>query len=567
MRGTSLRKIYSARHALVAVGVVAATSPLLLRAQSAPMRSAIGIGSPVLLGSEAEERLRLESLRRRATAAERESARDLSIVFSTVRSASVLTSLARPRAPRRFAFDVLAPEVRMVHNSGLPFSINEGPLWAARGTNTIATAGVALRIGPLSAQIAPQYIRSENRRFQVIPYPQGNVPARNVWANPFHPPASSIDLPLRFGDGPIERVVPGQSRVALELPLISVGASTENVWWGPTLRNPILLGANAEGFPHLLAETRQGIATPVGRLHAVGMLGRLRESAYFDANPSNDVRSLSGMLFAWTPWFDQAFTIGVARLVMSTTTGQVPIRHAANAFLKVSQPILSDPNASVTTPRRDQIATLFARYAIPSVGTEAWAEWARFAEPVSLRDALEYPGYSFGFTAGLQWARPLGGSRLLRLQGEATNLEPDASIRVRPVATTYTSRTVLQGFTNGGRTIGAPIGPGSSSQWAAADILSDRIRIGIYGGRIRWDNATLWDPAVPQLKLEDVSLLGGVRGSVSLSRIRLGVEYTSAVRLSYLYQSKLLDPARGTNGGVDLANRTLAVTLSTAVGR
>jgi hypothetical protein len=318
-------------------------------------------------------------------------------------------------------------------------------------------------------------------------------------------------------------------------------------------------------------ETVRGVRTPLGRLSGQWLVGALQESAVFDDDEANNRRALSGAILALTPAADSALTLGIMRVVMSAGAPRgLPMSRALDLFRSVGQPVTASlPLPSGGVPR-DQLTALFAHYAFPAAGFEGWVEWARFAEPVSLADLLEYPGYSQGYTMGLQWGRATRAGTV-RLAAEATNTEPDAAIRVRPVATSYTSRTVPQGFTHRGRMLANPLGPGASGQWFAADLFAPRLRVGAFGGRIRWDNATLWEPLVPQLKLEDITLLAGVRASlrVGSDRLasRLGVEYTSAVRLSYLYQSKLLNWTTGTNGGVDIPNRTLALTWSTIAFR
>lgn len=512
------------------------------------------VGAYVPIGSEADERQRLDQLT--------SSTADPAYLF---RSAATLSRDTGRTGALSFAF--LGPVVRMVYNSALPYSLNEGSLWAGRGTNSIVTVGVDARFGPLRIVLLPQLTSSENRPFQVIPYSQSAVPVRSVWANPFHGPGSSLDLPLRFGDRALKGIAAGQSSIRLELNALTVGVATENVWWGPGIRNALVLSDNAAGFPHLFVQTRDGVRTSVGRFDAQMMLGELRESNFFDADPSNNVRSLSGLVVVWTPPFDSTLSVGLARTVLATASPHGPSLGAVfDVFRSVGQPDVA-PTDPVAGSRRDQLTSFFARWAVPGSGAEAYAEWARFEEPVSLRDLLEFPGHSQGYTLGLQWTRAVMRGGRFRLQAEITNVEPDASVRVRPVATSYTSRAVPQGFTNLGNTLGASIEPGSSSQWVGADVFAPTFRFGAFVSRIRWDNATLWgDPNVPYPKNEDVSLLGGVRGSVRLGPARLMVEYTSGVRLDYLFQDKNANYAAGTHAGVDIKNRTLAVTLSSSVG-
>jgi hypothetical protein len=255
--------------------------------------------------------------------------------------------------------------------------------------------------------------------------------------------------------------------------------------------------------------------------------------------------------------------VGTARVVIASETDGVSGSAAFNVLRSVGHP--DTDTSHIETRWGDQIWSVFARSVFPAAGLEAYVEWARFEEPLSLRDFLEYPGHSEGYTLGLQWARRLSPARTVQLQTEATYLEPDPSLRLRPVATTYTSRAVPQGFTHQGRTLGAAIGPGGSSQWLAGDVFADRWRYGVYLERIRWDNGVAFEPIVPLPKEPDVTLRAGVRGSIVWRGTRLALDVAHAARFNYLYQVYVFEP--GHTGGIDLLNNTLAVTVSTGVGR
>lgn len=532
------------RTAAIACALLLWCAPVVLKAQ------AVAVGEVTSLGSETEERQRLSQLS------------DAALVTSApFRSMSLLS----PK--RKATVTLLLPEARMTYNSALPYSLNDGVMWAGRGTNMMYTAGVDVRVKMVRLVLAPQFTTSENRAFQTIPFPQGNADHRNVWANPFYPEQQSLDLPMRFGDQKLSRADFGQSSLSANAYGVDAGIATENIWWGPAQRNAIVLSNNAPGFAHVFLRSHDGIQTRVGRFDAQYLLGRLDESDYFDSDSTNDVRALNGLLVSYVPSRFRGFNIGFSRLVIAPkVNGQVTWRDGDNVFRDVGH-----PNTSATDIAKgagpDQITSLFARVVIPNANFETYAEWARFEWPISLRDFLEAPGHSQGYTLGLTWARPIPRGLTLKLAGEGTYLEPDASIRRRPVATTYTSRSVVQGFTNRGQMLGAAIGPGASSQWVGADVFGARFRAGGFLSRIRWDNATLWTPIVPQLKNEDVSLMGGLKGSVTFATMRLALEYTQAARLDYLYQDRNDDYLKGTHKGVDILNRTLSITLSTAVGR
>ncbi|HVZ48623.1 MAG TPA: capsule assembly Wzi family protein [Gemmatimonadaceae bacterium] len=520
----------------------------------------IDIGpSLVLPASAAEDRTRLDQLFGAGAAHTPD---------FLIRSASTLSAIPAS-ATGELRVALIAPEMDVIGNSALPFSMNDGPLWAGRGLNTLVTTGVTARWGRFTAILAPQFWSAENRDFQVIQHLPTVSDGRSPWSNPFHPWPSSIDLPYRFGDQRLSGVDPGQSSLSADLGRVVAGAGTENMWWGPGAQNAIVMSNNAPGFPHAFVRTgADGWRTGVGRFDAQWVLGTLRESDFFDSTSSNNTRSLSGLVVVWTPAADSSLSVGMARTVWANTTASVPLGAALDVLRGVGRPD-TDSSATPAQGRRDQILSFFGRWIFPQAGFEAYAEWARFEQPASLADFIEYPQHSQAYTVGLQWGHPLrvrGEDARLRVQAEGTYLEPDPAQRVRPVGTTYTSRVVPQGYTNRGQSLGAAIGPGSSSQWLAVDLFAPRYTIGAYLERIRFDNATVWTSIVPEPKSEDLSLIGGLRASVTWRGARLAVDFAHNTRLDYLFQDRpnANDPY---HKGVDIENNTVGVKLTTAVVR
>jgi hypothetical protein len=511
-----------------------------------------GAAPAVVLGGDVDERLRLEQLVPRTTPAA--SAGDVTLIRSTSRLSTAMDSAMHWRV------GVVVPEVRAVRNSGIPYSLNDGPLWAARGWSESVTGGISATAPHVRLIVAPTLISSDNEIFQVIPYPQNAAQPRNVWANPFHPLPESIDLPLRFGDRRLQRVDAGQSSLTVAARGVAFGVATENLWWGPGIRNALTLSNNAAGFPHAFVQTRTPVRTPAGSFDAQWIVGQLTESSYFDADQANDRRSLAGVALTWSPAFDSTLTLGVARLVMGARrSGAFPIGAAFDVLRTVGH-LDVDTATAVPANARDQILSFFGRWVFPAAGFEAYAEWARFEEPRSLRDFLEYPEHSEGYTLGFQWAHPMRVGAF-RLQSEATYVEPDPSLRLRPTAVTYTSRAVPQGFTQRGQMLGASIGPGASSQWIAGEVFAPRWRVGPYLSRIRWDNGTLEEPIVPQFKRQDVTLAAGLRGGVTWRGASLLVDVTHAARFNYLFQTYYLGVAERT-AGIDLVNNTVSVSVA-----
>jgi hypothetical protein len=438
-----------------------------------------------------------------------------------LRSASTQTrSLADSGGAWRSS--IIAPDFLFISNSGIPFEQNDGALWAGKGVNLRALFGFRVEALGFRLIVAPELVSESNTDWVLRPpqYPAPAVPVERSgggFAFPYYIRPYSIDIPLRFGDRPIHKLDPGQSSIIVGVRAVEFGGSTENEWWGPGVRNAIILSNNAPGFPHLFIRTRHPLKTRFGDVEARWLVGGLTESKYFDTVSTNNVRSIAAIAATIRTGWDPNLSIGFARSVFATATGwgQVPGRWfdiLANTGYPNDR-ALSD--SSLTPGGRDQLFSLFARWVFPNDGFETYGEWARMEFPKNLRDFLLYPQHSHGYTFGIQWLKP-GGH--LRINAEVTTVEQSSSFRDRPVGSFYTSRRVIQGYTEQGQPLGASIGPGSSGQWLAFDWVYPNWRAGFYGGRVRWNedmHSTAGFNPYFSFCNHDVSIYPGFRGAKS----------------------------------------------------
>ena len=464
---------------------------------------------------------------------------------------------AAPGSPGAPTLQFLAPGLRYVWNSASAFSLNDGAMWAGRGTNVLVRAGVRARFGPVQIVLAPEITYSRNRPFEVFP---GREPGRSTYSSPWHIGAESADLPLRFGDQPLRVVGPGQSSITVFTGPVAVGASTENQWWGPGIRNAIVMSDNAQGIPHLFLRTSRPVRTPLGPVEARWIIGGLTESLYFDTVASNDLRSLSGFVVTLRPGGARGLTLGLARTVYGEAgSAGVVVGRVFDVVTRFER--LANPGEADSSNRRDQLISLFGRWILPENGFEIYAEWARMELPRSVRDLLVAPQHTQGYTLGLEWARPVGGDdRFVRLQAELTNLEQSITYTDRPTPPDfYAGRATAHGYTQRGKVIGAAIGPGGSSEWLAGDYVAPAWQAGLFAGRVRWeDNAMYRQPRATWFS-HDVSVFVGLRGAIRLARWDVSAEASIARRINALFQN-------GVNilGGrtIDVVNTTLGLMLS-----
>ena len=449
---------------------------------------------------------------------------------------------------------LVRPEVRTTWNSALPYTLNDGPLWAGRGWNVSVNAGVALeqpyRSSVIRLVVAPTIVYSENLPFQIFP---STVPGRSQYANPFHGPDSPIDLPLRFGDRYLVRLDPGRSSVSVRTSRVVAGYTTENDWWGPAIRNPLLMSNNAPGVPRWFVRTGKPVRTRTGSFDARLISGTLTQSLFFDPNESKN-RTLSGVLVQLRPAFDSTLTFGFARVVYA------PIGPYASPFtmtLAHSFDAIARWENLAPAERSDQIYSVMARWIFPASGFDVYTEWAHIDLPHSVTELLVAGHHTAGYTLGFQWAQPRHKHDYLRLQSEITYLEQSLVFPDRPPPDYYTGRGSPQGYTQRGQVIGASIGPGASSQFIAVDYLAQRWQLGGFLGRIRWDNDALYRQVAATFFRHDVSILSGLRGGWRTPVSDFSAELTVARRYNYLFQNGFAEP--GGYRTVDVQNVTLAL--------
>jgi nucleoid-associated protein YgaU len=448
---------------------------------------------------------------------------------------------------------LLVPELTTTWNSRLPVSLNEGALRAARGLSAHLVGGASARHGRFFLVVAPELVFQENRAFDLGARVTDSASGLLL---PWRTGRRSIDLPLRFGDRPLTRLEPGQSTVGVLLVPVSVGASSESQWWGPGLRNAIVMSNNAPGFPHLFVRTDSPVHTAFGSFGGRWIAGVLDGSGFPREGEKGGGRSLGALALTFTPRGEPGLTLGAARAVQSRGRG------AGTFPAGFGDVLLRWPTTDTArVVGSHSVSSLFGRWIFPDDGFEVYAEWSRLDRPTSLLDLLLDPGRTQGYVLGLQRAWTVGPEGVLRLQGELTSLEQDEP--GRRGASFYTSPDVTQGYTHRGQVLGAGIGPGSSSQWLAADYVAPRWQLGAFVERIRLDNDAYYEwPAVLPYLGHDVSTGMGLRGGYRWEGgLRIDGEASSSNRMNFLFQNWAENWYRGDNS-VDFRNLALRLRLS-----
>jgi hypothetical protein len=386
-------------------------------------------------------------------------------------------------------------------NDSLAGGYNNESFFQAAGAQTRITGGVAAKIGRLMVEFQPEWVQAENTaQHDIDPsFTDPNFFSRNYFWN-----INPIDLPSQFGKDPIKKFYLGQSSIKFTFNQFAIGASNENVWWGPGMKNALVMTNNANGFKHLTLHTIKPLKTPVGSFETQVVIGRLDSSGIepvenerqrrlywadaYKPKPLAD-RKLVGYVITYQPKWIKNLFIGVAA--------------ATNYYFKNIYDSLGNSKihnypwyAKTEKGDKQVLGSIFFRYAMPADKAEIYGEFGRSdrrAAPWNvIGDTIPF-GYIFGIR---KWIR-VSNSTQAEFMAEVAQLAlPDSRLIFDEAALYglpkvngyYTHPVVRHGYTHNGQMLGAGIGPGSNSQYLSISLHRRGSRLGIHGERIVHNN-------------------------------------------------------------------------------
>ena len=424
---------------------------------------------------------------------------------------------AAPQSTSR-GVSLIEPRLRAFGNSRFPLGQNDGAVWQGKGLTTALDVGVSAKWSGLTVRINPAVLYTQNRSFELAPV---TVPGMPEYAYAW----SKIDMPQRFGPESFWTLDPGQSEVRLDVRGAALGVSTANLWWGPAIRNAIVMSNNAGGFPHAFLGTDGQLDSGIGGFEARWIWGRLAQSNWFDPGAPTKDRFITGLVATYSPSFLQGLSLGLTRVFYVLPSGSVPIGDYFAVFQGVRKKALVTPGNPTGDDEHDQILSLFGRWVLEQSGFEVYWEWARNDHSWEVRDFLLEPEHSQAYTLGLQRANDLSGDRILVLRAELTHLEAGSTLQVRGRGRYYVHHIVTQGYTHEGQIVGAGIGPGGNSQHLGVDLYAPWGRAGAYIERQVHDNDAYYEWALANNETyccHDVSFNLGTQALVFLDDFDVG---------------------------------------------
>lgn len=399
-----------------------------------------------------------------------------------------ITAKSAARSKNTYHIVPLIPSVTVTNNNLFPVGQNDGALWQSRGYNYTASIGAYFEYGPFQVTFRPKIGYSSNRDFDLPPASTFPIwPLDNI--SEFNQGLSRIDMPHRFGEDSFSWFHPGQSTASLNYWGVSAGVSTANNWTGPALYNPLIMSNNAPGFFHGFLETDGPYQTKYGNFEARLFWGGLKESDWYDENPDNNLRFISGLEFNYSLPFLPELSVGFAR----TFVEQYPDEGLAfNHFLRPFNAFTED---NFSEDRRDtaiNLTSFFARWVIPNQGFEVWAEWGKNENTDDKRNFLLERVHTRSYILGLQKRFEIPKNRWITLNTEITQIENLENTGGADYPVWYEHLYIPQGYTHQGQVLGAGIGPGSNSQKIRIDFYDRLGLLGISANRIVFNNDRLY---------------------------------------------------------------------------
>ena len=379
------------------------------------------------------------------------------------------------QTPKNQSIEILPLRLGNYYNSTYARGYNDGALWKGKGYTGSLQGGVQGKLGILEFTIAPLVYYSQNSSFELAEQTGNNNPYNYQFRN------KRIDYVQRYGDSGFTKFNLGQTDVRMVLKWFTLGVSTQNMTWGPSQRNPILMSNNASGFPHIDIGTYKPVETKIGWFETKIYYGSFKKSEYFDDAGEWNYRYWSGFSFGYRPSFLPSLSIGFNRSFYKKAQDF----EASDLFVFLGKFDDLDGNQN-GNDEYDQLASFTLRWLFEEVGFETYIEYGINDYGSKLIDTE--PEHGRGYILGFSKYIDLKEENVLKLTYEHASVDRPKNFTYRINNSWFTHGIVLQGYTHDGQIIGSGIGPGSTSDYFDLQYFFEAGRLQLTAQRIRFDD-------------------------------------------------------------------------------
>jgi hypothetical protein len=382
-------------------------------------------------------------------------------------------------------FEILPLSWQQQFNSDHPYGWNDGAMIPSKGYQTMLSGGFFFKYGPLSIQLRPEFVYAANPSFNGFSTGHTGQDLVN-----FYLFANLIDMPERFGNGSYNKAFWGQSSIRLTFDPISIGLSNENIWWGPGVRNALIISNNAPGFKHITINTVRPIRTYIGSFEGQVFAGRLESSGFLPLNVTSlpdgrnlyvpkrqDWRYFTGFNINYHPKWVPGLTLGLTR----TFDAYREDVKGLSGFLPFFVPYQKVKTNDGDPFPRDQYTSFYSRWLFTKAQAEVYFEYGLNDNSYDFRDFLGSPDHSRAYIFGIRKMLPFGNnlSQHILFGAEITQLSQTPDRLVRQAYGWYIHSGVNDGQTNLGQILGAGTGTGGNLQSIEVSWVTGLKKLGI----------------------------------------------------------------------------------------
>lgn len=466
-------------------------------------------------------------------------------LYRLIDSTSTYTPVQRSFFNGKGRMEVLPLHVYSKFNSDRPYSWNQAGFIQAKGLQALASTGVYASYGWVDVQLKPELVYAANPSF---PF-NGNYGA----------PTS----------GTYSKAFLGHSSIRVNKAGLSLGLSTENLWWGPGLHNSLLMSNNAPGFAHLTLNTTKPLKTPIGNFEFQLIGGKLVEdtsvllenknlsTSYYNPLSNNgdgfsgpndlkkNWRYLSAVTLSYNPKWVKGLFLSITRVGYAYKMN-IDSNGVGNSFMQKYFPVLFGvlrQNYPYGTPTGaqgigyKQMASLSARMVFPESHTEIYTEYGYGDNFLNLRDWNTDAVHATAYVLGIRKLKKLNrGQQWLDFSAEMTKMSESVNYLLRTAGDWYGYEG---GYTNQSRIIGAGVGRGNNCytmrvQWLSGFSRLGMVVQGIHHGPTAIVAAPLSNFGLRDVKWNDFAI--GLNGQKKFNHLILSAELQSVSTKNYAWE-------------------------------
>ena len=359
-----------------------------------------------------------------------------------------------------FTLKKLPLQIGQKLNTNQPYGGNDGAMSYSKGYQFQISGGVYAQFKNIKLLLRPEYVQTASQQYKTS--------ASWGQVNPAY-----------------KKFLLGNSSLRFDLGKLSMGVSTQNLWWGPGIYNSLLMSNNAQGFFHYSINSNRPIKNFLGTFQFQVISATLTQDSLqgFENNGlkrrniNKSARVLSSLAVDYQPSFLKNISFGINRSLQSYKD-RLP-----TDFVQKNIPVLSaffgSTDAARDTFPQDQTVSIYTKWMFPKSHAELYYQFAYNDAKANWRDFWLDMSHSTAYILGFKKLFILKDEKYLDLGMEVMKLGQTPSYLHRNAGNFYEHSQIREGYTNQNQIMGAGSGFGNNMQTIQLSMNKGWNKIGI----------------------------------------------------------------------------------------